>query len=172
MVGVLSIIHQRPAIALVDEIKSGSYRGDAPESWKWLCRLAMHRAELNIVNDACRIELLKGYARLPEGKNVIVYPSAYRCPPRPVDRKLQRKAWGLPEDALVVGASGNFNLTAGADWLIDALKVPGRYGVIQPLGIDPLALFLLKRLEMSLASTSKKNVWTGEQLGRKRRRWI
>ena len=57
--------------------------------------------------------------------------------------------WGVPEDALVVGASGNFNLTAGADWLIDALKIPGRYGVIQPLGTDPLALFLLKRLEMS-----------------------
>jgi hypothetical protein len=149
MVGVLSAIHRRPAIALVDEIKSGSYRGNARESWKRLCRLGIRRAELNIVNDACRIDLLKGYARLPKGKNIVVYPSAYRCPPPPVDRKLQRKAWGLPEDALVVGASGNFNLALGADWLIDALKAPGRYGVIQPLGIDPLALFLLKQLEMT-----------------------
>jgi glycosyltransferase involved in cell wall biosynthesis len=49
----------------------------------------------------------------------------------------------------VVGASGSFNLTVGADWLIDALKIPGRYGIIQPLGTDPFALFLLKRLEMS-----------------------
>ena len=149
IVGVLSAIHRRPAIALVDEIKSGSYRGDARESWKRLCRLGMRRAELNIVNDTFRIELLKKYARFPESKKIIVYPSAYRCPPPPVNRKLQREMWGIPEDALVVGASGGFNLTAGADWLIDALKIPGRYGVIQPVGTDPLAFFLLKRLEMS-----------------------
>ena len=48
-----------------------------------------------------------------------------------------------------MGASGNFNLSLGADWLIDALKVPGRYGVIQPVGTDPFFLFLLRRLEMS-----------------------
>ena len=81
VVGVLSSIHRRPAIALVDEIKSGSYRGDARESWKRLCRFGMRRAELNIVNDTSRIELLKKYAGLPEGKKIIVYPSAYRCPP-------------------------------------------------------------------------------------------
>src|SRR5262245_6876391 len=109
----------------------------------------MRRAELNIVNDTSRIELLQKYARLPDNKNIIVYPSAYRCPPPPVDRKIQREAWGVPEDALVVGASGNFNLTLGADWLIDALKVPGRYSVIQPGATDPFVLFLLKRLEMS-----------------------
>ena len=149
VVGVLSTIHRRPAIALVDEIKSGSYRGNARESWKQLCRLGMRRAELNIVNDEFRIELLKKYSGLPDSKKIIVYPSAYRCPPPPVDRKLQREIWGVPEDALVVGASGGFNLTAGADWLIDALRIPGRYGVIQPLGTDPLALFLLRRLEMS-----------------------
>ena len=149
IVGVLSTIHRRPAIALVDEIKSGSYRGNARESWKRLCRLGMRKAELNIVNDTFRIELLKKYARLPEGKKIFVYPSAYRCPPDPVNRKLQREIWGVPEDALVVGASGSFNFTVGADWLIDALKIPGRYGIIQPLGTDPFALFLLKRLEMS-----------------------
>src|SRR5262245_4238197 len=58
IVGVLSTIHRQPAIALVDEIKSGSYRGNARESWKRLCRFGMHKAELNIVNDASRIELL------------------------------------------------------------------------------------------------------------------
>src|SRR5262249_9712063 len=96
-----------------------------------------------------RIELLKKYAGLPNGKRIVVYPSAYRCPPAPVDRKLQRATWGVPEDDLVVGASGIFNLTTGADWLIDALKAPGRFGVIQPVATDPLALFLLKRLEMN-----------------------
>lgn len=148
-VGVLSGIHRRPAIALVDEIRSGSYRGNARESWKRLCRLGMRRAELSIVNDSSRIGLLKKYAGLQNNNTIIVYPSAYRCPPHPADRKMQRQAWGVPEEALLVGASGSFNLTTGADWLIDALRVPGRYGVIQPLGTDPLALFLLKRLEMS-----------------------
>ena len=149
VVGTLSAVHRRPAIALVDEIRSGSYRGLARESWKGLCRLAMRRADLNIVNDASRAELLKDYAHLPSSKKIIVYPSAFYCPPSPINRKLQREAWGLPADALVLGASGIFNLATGADWLIDALKVPGRYGVIQPVGTDPLALFLLRRLEMS-----------------------
>ena len=150
IVGVLSTLHRRPSIALVDEIKSGSYRGDARESWKRLCRLGMRRAELNIVNDAFRIELLKEYAALPADKRVIVYPGAFRCPPPPVNRKLQRERWGVPEDALVVGFSGHFNFSAGADWLIDALKIPGRHGVIQLLGkTDPLAIFLLGRLEVS-----------------------
>jgi hypothetical protein len=149
IVGILSKIHRRPAIALVDEIKTGAYRGDARESWKRLCRLAIRGAELNIVNDASRIELLKTYAGLPEGSRILWYPSAYRSPPSAIDRKLQRKAWGVPEDAVVLGASGGFNLTAGADWLIEAVRVPGRFGVIQPVGTDPLALFLLRQLAKS-----------------------
>jgi hypothetical protein len=151
VVGLLSMLHWRPAIALVDEIASGSYRGDAPESWKRLCRLGIRRAELNIVNDTSRIGLLREYARLAEDKRIIVYPSAFREPPPPVDRKLQREDWGIPEDGLVLGASGNFNDGLGADWMIDALKLPGRYGVIQ--GRKPnsnsFELFLLKRLEVS-----------------------
>jgi glycosyltransferase involved in cell wall biosynthesis len=149
VVGVLSIIHRRPAIALVDEIKSGSYRGNARESWKRLCRRGMRRAKLNIVNDRSRIGLLKEYAGLSDGKKIIVYPSAFRCPPPAVDRALQREKWGVPEDAVVVGASGIFNLASGADWLIDALKIENRFGVIQPVATDPLALFLLKRLEVA-----------------------
>src|SRR5262249_18621202 len=136
-------------MALVDEIFSGSYRGNARESWKRLCRFGMHKAELNIVNDASRIELLNEYAKFPKGKKIIVYPGGHRQPPRPVNRKLQRHTWGIPEDALVLGSSGHFNLSAGADWLIDALQVPGRYGVIQLLGTDPLTVFLLTRLKMS-----------------------
>jgi hypothetical protein len=150
-VGLLSILHRRPAIAWVDEIASGSYRGERSKSWKRLCRLAMRRAELNIVNDASRIDLLKEYAQLAEDKKIFVYPNAFREPPPPVNRKLQRDAWGIPEDGLVLGASGNFTDGLGADWMIDALRFPGRYGVIQ--GIKPdfnsFALFLLKRLEVS-----------------------
>ena len=149
VVGVLSAIHRRPAVALVDEIKSGAYRGNAREFWKRLCRSGMRRAELNIVNDASRVELLKEYARFSGDKKIIVYPSGFRNPPLAVDRRLQRQAWGVPENALVIGASGGFNLTAGADWLFDALRVPGRFGIIQPLGTDPLALFLMKRTEVS-----------------------
>jgi hypothetical protein len=38
-------------------------------------------------------------------------------------------------------------LTAGADWLIRALQDrPELHAVIQPLGVDPLALFLLENL--------------------------
>jgi glycosyltransferase involved in cell wall biosynthesis len=149
IVGVLSTLHGRPSIALVDEIMSGSYRGDARESWKRLCRFAMRKAELNIVNDTFRIGLLKEYAGFSEGKKVIVYPGGYRDPPPPVDRKLQREIWGVPDDVLVVGASGNFNLDLGADWMIDSLKMPGRFGVILSLATDPFVLFLLERLENS-----------------------
>ena len=149
VIGILSSIHRRPAIALVDEIKSGAYRGNARESWKRLCRHGMRAAELNIVNETSRIELLKAYAGFRENKKIIVYPSAYRRPPPPVDRRSQRQIWGVPEDALVVGASGNFNLELGADWVIDSLKVPGRFGVIQAVEIDSFVFFLLRRLEMS-----------------------
>jgi glycosyltransferase involved in cell wall biosynthesis len=148
VVGALSIIHRRPSIALVDEIRSGSYRGNARESWKRLCRLGMRRAELNIVNDTARIELLRAYAGFPERKKIIVYPSAYRCPPPPVDRKSQRQSWGVPEEAMVVGASGNFNLSVGADWVINSVKIAGRFAAIQAVGIDSFALFLLKQLEL------------------------
>jgi hypothetical protein len=48
----------------------------------------------------------------------------------------------------VIAASGGFNLTAGADWLIASLNdIPTLHAVIQPLGVSPLALFLLKQLE-------------------------
>src|SRR5262245_84694 len=85
--GILSAIHQRPSIALVDEIMSGAYRGDARESWKRMCRFGMRKAKLNIVNDTFRMGLLKEYAGIAEGKKIIVYPGGYRNPPPPVDRK-------------------------------------------------------------------------------------
>jgi glycosyltransferase involved in cell wall biosynthesis len=143
-VGVLSALHRRPAIALADEIRSGSYRGNRSASWKKLCRFGMRRARLTIVNDHERIELQRAYANLRQDQPVIVYPGGYRNPPPPVERGRQRRIWGLPLDGLVIGASGAFNLSVGADWLVEALmKRPDVYGVIQPPGMDPLARFLL-----------------------------
>jgi hypothetical protein len=147
IVGLLAAINRRPAIALADEIKTGSYYGDRSERWKRLCRFGMRRAKLNIVNEAERIALQRDYARLSTGHEVAIYPGGYRNPPTPVNRSEQRRKWGIPESALVIGASGGFNLSAGADWLIDALGNPDLYAVIQPLGVDPLSLYLLGRVK-------------------------
>src|SRR5262249_11815914 len=74
VVGLLSSLHHRPAIALADEIKAGSYYGDRSEHWKLLCRFGMRRAKLTIVNDVSRIELQRSYAGLPQRHPIIVYP--------------------------------------------------------------------------------------------------
>jgi glycosyltransferase involved in cell wall biosynthesis len=144
VVGLLSAAHRRPAIILADEIKSGSYYGNRSENWKRLCRFGMRRAELTIVNDAARIDLQRGYAGLSQDRPIMVYPGGYRHPPSPVDRSEQRRAWGLPEEALVIGASGHFDLINGADWLVEALEEhTDLYAVLQPIGVDTLSRFLL-----------------------------
>jgi hypothetical protein len=145
-VGLLSWIHRRPSFTLADEIFSGSYRGDASERWKNLCRWGMRRSRLSIVNDESRIALQREYAGLSDDHPVIVYPNCFRRLPRPADRGALRQKWGMPEDALVVLFSGNFNHLSGAEWLIHALQVrPDLRVVLQPLGIDPLTRFLLQR---------------------------
>jgi glycosyltransferase involved in cell wall biosynthesis len=147
VVGVLSAFHGRPAIALADEIKSEGYSGDRSYNWKRLCRFGMKRAKLTIVNDHTRIDLQRSYAGLSEQHRVIVYPGGYREPPMPVNRVQQRGAWGIPEDAIVIGASGGFNMSAGADWLIEALEsLPDVYAVLQPLGVGALSRYLLQHL--------------------------
>lgn len=147
VVGLLSWLHRRPSFILADEIKSGSYRGNAPEYWKNLCRWAMRRAKFNIVNDESRINLLKEYAAIRGNGKIIVYPGCYRDPPPGADRNVMREQWGVPEGALLVAASGGFNLSAGADWLIQALEqLPELRVAIQPLAIDPLARFLLEQI--------------------------
>ncbi len=114
IVGVLSWLQRRPGFVLADEIKSGSYRGDASESWKRLCRWGMRRANFNIVNDTSRIALQRQYAGIgPDGK-ILVYPGCYREAPAPGDRDALRRDWGMPGNALVLGVSGGFNETAGA----------------------------------------------------------
>jgi hypothetical protein len=146
---VLAALHGRPSFLLVDEIKAGSYRGDRSERWKSLCRWAMRQARFTIVNDDSRVELLRRYAGLSPNARVVVYPGCFRTPPRPEPelRRELRKGWGLEETALVIASSGGFNLTAGADWLIRALQErPDLHAVIQPLGVTPLCLFLMRHL--------------------------
>ena len=149
VVGLLSAVYRRPSFLLVDEIKAGSYRGNSSVRWKSLCRWAMRRARFNIVNDTSRIQLLRDYAQLPPAAEILVYPGCFHEPPQPSSmlRSELRRQWGMPEDALIVAASGGFNLTAGADWLVQALREePSLNAVIQPLGVEPLSLFLLKQL--------------------------
>ncbi len=152
VVGILSLLYRRPSFLLVDEIKAGSYRGNSSDRWKGLCRWAMRTARFTIVNDTSRIQLLRDYAGLPASSKILVYPGCFHEPPQPrsSDRSELRKKWGMAEDALVIAASGGFNLTAGADWLIQALQEdPSLHAVIQPLGVSDLGLFLLKHLGLS-----------------------
>lgn len=149
VVGMLAALTRRPSFLLVDEIKSGAYRGDRPERWKRLGRWAMRRARFTIVNDDSRVQLLRDYASLPPEAPVIVYPGCFHQPPPPdpAFRRELRERWGLPQEALVIASSGALNLTAGADWLVQALQEePELHAVIQPLAISPLCLFLLGRL--------------------------
>ena len=113
VVGVLAYLHRRPSFALVDEIKSGSYSGNSPEYWKRLCRWAIRRARFAIVNDQSRVSLLREYAGLPPDSETVVYPGCFHAPPPPAPAAVLRQQWGAPPDALVVGASGGFNLTSG-----------------------------------------------------------
>jgi hypothetical protein len=149
VVGLLAFILKKKSFILADEIKAGSYRGNCSERWKRLCRWAMKQAKFNIVNDQSRVSLLREYVPLASQAQIIVYPGCFHQPPDPsVEyRKELRQHWQIPEQALVVASSGGFNLTAGADWLVKALQdCPELYAVIQPLGVDPLALFLLENI--------------------------
>ncbi len=146
--GVLSFFYRRPFCALADEIKSGSYAGNATHSWKRLCQWAARRAQFSIVNDDARIDLLREYASTPQDQEIIVYPGCFRDPPQPGDRLALRKAWGIPDNALILAASGGFNISGGADWFIQALQEDvSLYAVVQPLNLDSLARFLLTRIE-------------------------
>jgi glycosyltransferase involved in cell wall biosynthesis len=146
IVGVLSAIHRRPSFILADEIRTDSYYGNRPESWKRLCRWGYRRAALNIVNDDARLDLLRQYASLPPTVPLIVYPGCYHNPPTPPAdyRRQLRRQWGIPEDAFVIGASGRFNLDLGADLLFEALASdPSIHAVIQPLGYDSYESYLV-----------------------------
>ena len=150
VVGLVSFITRRPSFVLADEIKSGSYAGDAPRYWKRLCKWAMQRASFAIVNDNARIGLLQEYAEIEDKNRIIVYPGCYRSPPIPGSRNALRRQWGIPEDALVMGVSGGFNETSGAEWLLNTFrKNPALHIVFQPLNLSELAKILLRNIEGS-----------------------
>ena len=150
IVGLISTIYRKRSICLVDEIKSGSYRGDRSEIWKNLCKKAIRRSDLRIVNDESRTSLLKDYAELEKGQKVMVYPgSFYERPKRSTETRMRyRNHWGINQNEFVIGSSGGFNMTAGADWLLQYVKTNEEVcAVIQPLGVTPLSMYLLKHFE-------------------------
>ena len=114
-----------------------------------ICKLGMKNSLFQIVNDRHRINLLKEYAGLPSRDTIIVYPGCYKVRPTTFEpRETIRENWGLPREAFIIGSSGGFNLTAGADWLLDYMReTHDVYAVIQPLGVTPLSMFLLESLE-------------------------
>ncbi len=159
VVAILSFVYRKKSFTLVDEIKAGSYRGDRSNQWKMLCKWGIKRAQFKIVNDKHRINLLIDYAGLDKKDRIIVYPGCYVQRPQPVqDSQEIKTSWGFPSDAFVIGSSGGFNLTSGADWLLDSIKeIRDIYAVIQPLGVSPLSMFLMENVEYSDRLFIQKN---------------
>lgn len=152
IVGILSALFNKSSFTLVDEIKSGSYRGDRSEQWKRLCKWTIRRSCFQIVNDVNRISLLKDYAKIKSTESILVYPGCFRDIPEKNarERKRLRDEWGFRDNTFVIGSSGGFNMTAGADWLLDAIReIEDVHAVIQPLGASPLSIFLLQSLSFS-----------------------
>jgi hypothetical protein len=150
VVGIFSFVYRKKSFTLVDEIKAGDYRGDRSDLWKTLCKWGIKRAHFKIVNDKHRIELLIDYADLSQRDKIIVYPGCYVQRPETVrDSQSIKKSWGLPSNAFVIGSSGGFNLTAGADWLLESIReIKDIYAVVQPLGVSPLSIFLMENGEV------------------------
>jgi glycosyltransferase involved in cell wall biosynthesis len=150
IVGLINKIYRRRSICLVDEIKSGTYRGDRSDFWKEMCKMGIRGANLNIVNDESRISLLRNYVSLSNDKKIFVYPGCFLQRPEKNKSKREqyRERWGFKENDFIIGSSGGFNLTAGADWLLQHIRENKEVsGVIQPLGVSELAMYLLKNLE-------------------------
>jgi glycosyltransferase involved in cell wall biosynthesis len=150
IVGLICTIYRTKGICLVDEIKSGSYRGDRSELWKKICIRAIRNSNFSIVNDNSRIGLLRQYAGLGEHKEILVYPGCFYQRPEisELKRVEYRKSWGFSNEDFIIGSSGGFNMTAGADWLLRYIKENDDVrSVIQPLGVTPLSMFLLRNLD-------------------------
>lgn len=149
--GPLSKIFRRPLVVLADEIFSGSYRGDASERWKRLCRWSMRRARFTIVNDESRIPLQREYAGLNADHPVLVYPGCYLQPPAAGNRAVLRDEYGIPEDACVIVYSGTFIWDNGPGWIIPAMQhLPHDvHLLLQPVKTDPLVRTLLGELHCS-----------------------
>lgn len=159
VVAILSFVYRKKSFTLVDEIKAGSYRGDRSDQWKMLCKWGIKRAQFKIVNDEHRIKLLIDYAGLNKNDRIIVYPGCYvQRPETGRDGQSMKKSWGFPSNAFVIGSSGGFNLTAGADWLLESIReIKDIYAVVQPLGVSPLSIFLMENVEYSDRLFIQKN---------------
>jgi len=143
--GVLAFIWRKPLIFLSDEIKTKSYAGDRSERWKKLCRWAMRRAKLNIVNDVARIQLQQEYAGLSKDQVVMVYPGCFLQPPIADNRDLTRQSWNVAAAHYVLGFSGGCNLTAGIDWALESLDKHANLSLVtQPLAFDDMSKYLLQ----------------------------
>lgn len=152
VLALLQFLYKKRGIALVDEIKAGSYRGDRSELWKNICKWGIRRSTLQIVNDSHRVHLLQDYINLKKSSSIMVYPGCFKDTPtdKSFSRSTVRKRWNIPPTSFVIGSSGGFNLTSGADWLIRSIsEMPDMYAVIQPLGASSLSLFMMSMLECS-----------------------
>lgn len=150
IVGLICSVYGKKGFCLVDEIKSGSYRGDRSVFWKKMCIRAIRNSRFSIVNDTSRIRLLRDYADLDAHKEILVYPGCFYQRPEisPLKREEYRKSWGFNSDDFIIGSSGGFNMTAGAEWLLTYIKEDEDIrSVIQPLGVTPLSMFLLRNLD-------------------------
>ena len=137
--GALAFWNRRPSFTLADEIKSGSYYGNRPESWKKLCRWGMRYSKLTIVNDASRIELQRKYTGLSAKHKVIVYPGCFRECPSPGNRDALRKNWGISAEGLAIAFSGGLSVYSGFPWMMKTLELkPEAYLVLQAANTDPL----------------------------------
>ena len=143
--GVLAKWSRRPFCASVDEIKSGTYRGNAPEVWKRMARWAIRSAYHAVVNDQSRVALLRDYAH--RNGQIGVYPGCFHQVPAPADRDSLRAAWGVPSGAAVIGVSGGFNETGGADWILDTVHADaGLFLVLQTVNASEFEKILLERV--------------------------
>lgn len=152
IVGLLAFLYRKRSISLVDEIKAGSYRGDRSNIWKDMCKWGIANSNVQIVNDRHRIQLLIDYIGFKRKSHIIVYPGCYMDRPEStlVTRDQLREKWGFEKDAFVIGSSGGFNMTAGADWLLQCMEEqPELFAVIQPLGVSDLEKYLLGTTRVS-----------------------
>ena len=143
--GVLAFIWRKPLIFLSDEIKTKSYAGNRSARWKKLCRWAMRRAALTIVNDEARVDLQKEYADLSQDQAITVYPGCFLQPPKADDKITLRRLWEVQADQYVLGFSGGCNLTSGVDWALESLdKYQQLAFITQPLAFDGMSKYLLQ----------------------------
>jgi len=144
--GVLSFIWRKPLIFLSDEIKTKSYAGDRSINWKKLCRWAMRRAKLTVVNDSVRIELQKNYAGLSNDQPIVVYPGCFIEPPKADDRIRTRQSWNVADGQKVLGFSGACRLSTGINWALESLDDHSHVSLVtQPLAFDDMNKYLLKQ---------------------------